>query len=89
MENLIGIGTLEEGISGEPTRYGYINVASAMTRGVEVATRIDLPRFLTMNLGYTLTDSLDRERERRLEGRSLHRVNMKLNISQLSWGLKA
>lgn len=52
--------------------YSYINVARAMTRGGEVGVRWapGRARFLA---SYALTDTLDRENDRPLPGRALHR----------------
>lgn len=52
--------------------YSYINIARAMTRGGEVGVRWapGRARFLA---GYALTDTLDRENDRPLPGRALHR----------------
>jgi outer membrane receptor for ferrienterochelin and colicins len=87
VDDLISIGTLAEAEAGEPTRYGYVNIASATTRGLEAATRVELAELAAVHLSYTLTDSIDQELDRPLEGRALHRATAKLTGGPTASGL--
>ena len=87
IDNLIGIGTLSEAASGEPARYGYINVSSATTRGVETAFEAETSDLLSFHAGYTFTDGRDNTLERALEGRAKHRGTMRLSAKHEGWGL--
>ena len=67
-----------------------MNVAAAFTRGAEVGLQVSLLRkSLTADLGYALTDSLDRERDRTLEGRALHRGTLSLRYRLRDLGMSA
>ena len=70
IEDLIGFTSLDQEAGG-PVRYGYANVESAMTGGVETALHVDQGAFST-ELGYTFTETRDNGLERRLEGRPVH-----------------
>ncbi len=87
VDDLISIGTLQEAAAGEPTRYGYVNVDSATSRGFETASQLNLSEAAVLQLGYTLTDTLDHERDRPLEGRALHRGTAKISAGHRPWGL--
>lgn len=81
VEDLIGFGTLEEGVDGSPTRFGYINVSEAITQGGEFNVETLLWKGFTLSAGYALDDTLDVENNRPLEGRSRHRVTTQLRQS--------
>ena len=87
IDNLISIGTLKEAAAGEPTRYGYVNVDSAVSRGLEATSAFSLAQMGALQLGYTLTDTLDVERDRPLEGRALHKGTAKVSGGYSPWGL--
>ena len=76
--DLIGFGTLAASEDGSPTRYGYINVAEAVTQGGEINVEARLWAGLDLAAGYALNDTLDVANDRPLEGRSLHRVTAQL-----------
>ena len=76
--DLIGFGTLAASEDGSPTRYGYINVAEAVTQGGEINVEARLWSGLDVAAGYALNDTLDVANDRPLEGRSLHRVTGQL-----------
>ena len=87
IENLIGIGTISEAVSGLPARYGYINVASATTRGFETAAELELGERVSAHASYTFTDGRDNTLDRALEGRSKHRGTGRLSLEHKAWGL--
>lgn len=74
---------------GEPTRFGYDNIEEARTGGVELMVKVRPADQVELSLGYTLTDTLDRVRERQLEGRARHRVQVGVVGRGLPLGLEA
>jgi outer membrane receptor for ferrienterochelin and colicins len=76
-------------VAGSPARYQYVNIASAYTQGVEASVRLGPVRDLFLDLGYTLTDSQDKEKHRRLEGRALHTGTFLIGFYRARWGLEA
>lgn len=52
--------------------FGYVNVASAFTRGVESQLRVEPLEGLSASLSYTLSDTRDRELDRPLPCRPRH-----------------
>ncbi len=79
VQNLIGFGTLEDGIANSPTRYGYVNIAEAITQGAEFGVEAAASHNTALLANYTLNDTLDVKNDRPLEGRSLHRASGQLN----------
>lgn len=86
VKDLIGFGTLEDGIAGSPTRYGYINIAEAITQGGELNLDTAPTENLSVVAGYALTDTLDVQHDRPLEGRSFHQVTGQLRQDIPQWG---
>jgi outer membrane receptor for ferrienterochelin and colicins len=76
--DLIDYGTLEEGQAGSLTRFGYINVAEAVTQGGELNLQADLWAGFTVVSGYAFTDTLNVQDNRPLEGRPVHQVTGEL-----------
>ncbi|RDV37226.1 TonB-dependent receptor [Bradymonadaceae bacterium TMQ3] len=89
LDNLIGTSTTESGGAGQALVFSYTNIASARTRGVESMLRVRPGKGVRLELGYTLTDTLDRELDRPLEGRAPHRLSLTLGADRLPLGLKA
>ena len=79
VKDLIGFGTLEDGVAGSPTRFGYINVSEALTQGGEINTEITTGFGFSIGGGYALTDTRDLTNDRPLEGRPKHRATGSLN----------
>lgn len=73
LTDLITITTLKAASAGEPAQYGYANVASAWTAGIELAARAAPTSWLDLKLSYTLTESRDETVNLPLEGRARHR----------------
>ncbi len=65
--------------------YQYVNIGAARTRGIEASLRWEPVAQVALSLGYDLTDTLDREEGRPLEGRALHRGNGSLCLSIPPW----
>ncbi|MBL9038294.1 MAG: TonB-dependent receptor [Archangium sp.] len=59
-----------------PTIFSYENVANAYTQGGELSARFKLSRGAVIDVGYMGLDARDVTRNRLLEGRSAHRVNV-------------
>jgi outer membrane receptor for ferrienterochelin and colicins len=81
IDDLIIIDLIEPPGNGQPARYQYANSASARTRGVELQARARLGRRLVATVGYTLTDTLDRDLDRELPDRARHRGSFELRAS--------
>ena len=88
IDDLILIGTLDNGGVPGPTRFGYINVAEALTRGVETGLRLDVADPVAIRLGYTYTDARDRETDLQLQGRATHRGNARVSMHHEPWNIR-
>ena len=75
VDDLIDYGTLDEGGAGSSIRYGYINVAEAVTQGGELNLIADAWTGFTASAGYSFSHTLNVEQDRPLEGRPVHRVS--------------
>jgi outer membrane receptor for ferrienterochelin and colicins len=82
IDNLIDIfdQTPDDGIAGPV--FGYDNVASAFTRGVESQLRVEPLDGLSADLSYTLTDTRDRELDRPLPCRPRHQSALALTYAR-------
>lgn len=87
LQNLIQANLAQAGSEAGPQRFSYGNIASAETRGVELSLRMRYVEKIALELGYTLTDSLDHETQQELAGRARHRGNATLTLRQPGWGL--
>ncbi|TXD36197.1 TonB-dependent receptor [Lujinxingia vulgaris] len=89
LDNLIGTTTTESAGAGQALVFSYKNIASARTRGLESMLRLRPGKGVRLELGYTLTDTLDRDQSRPLEGRAPHRLSFTFGADRLPLGLKA
>lgn len=87
IDNLIQSTLLRPGDGNSLTQYTYVNIASAMTRGVEGSIRITPFNALILEPGYTLNDTLDRTTQLKLEGRALHKFTLTARYTHEPWGL--
>ena len=78
VDDLIAIELAQPGMGDQAAVYTYVNIASARTRGAELQARWRLHRLLAATVGYTLTDTLDREADRPLPDRARHRGSFEL-----------
>ena len=91
LTDLITITTLKAASAGAPAQYGYANVASAWTAGVELAAQAEPTPWLHLQLSYTLTESRDETQNLPLEGRARHRGTAQLggNLDELGLSVMA
>ena len=89
IDNLIFTETIGEATPNVATRYTYVNIASAMTQGVELYLRARPVAGLRLEGSYALTDTEDRETGRPLEGRALHRGTFTVRYAHSDSGLQA
>ncbi len=87
VNNLIQTQLTRAGTAEAITQYSYINVSSAMTRGVEASIQFQPLEGLTLEPGYTLNDTLDRNSGLALEGRPLHKATLTARYQHDPWGL--
>jgi outer membrane receptor for ferrienterochelin and colicins len=87
LENMIAYGLVEDATSTSYARWSYVNVADALTQGVELAGSAKLCEGARLDLGYTFTHTWDGENERPLDGRAPHRGNAGLALTHAGWGL--
>jgi len=95
VDDLIAVDLVEPGMDGPPgcpepepgmepvealDCFQYVNIASARTRGIELQGRVQLSRTLVATIGYTLSDTLDREADRELPDRARHRGSFELRV---------
>lgn len=86
--NLINITASGIPNPDDPVTFGYENVANAYTQGVELSSRAKLSRGTYLELSYMGLDARDLTRNRPLEGRSAHRVNLQLSSKYRPFGLE-
>jgi outer membrane receptor protein involved in Fe transport len=87
LENLISTRTVQSGDAGTATIFGYVNISRARTQGFESLVAVRPIEGMTASAGYTLLDAVDLERNRRLDGRAVHRVNFSFAYTYAKWGL--
>lgn len=87
--NLIQTELARPSEAGSITQYQYVNVSSAMTRGLEASLRLQPFEGLIVEPGYTLNDTLDRSLNRPLEGRPLHKGTLTARYQHDAWGFGA
>ncbi|MNX79971.1 Colicin I receptor precursor [compost metagenome] len=87
VSNLIQTQLVRAGTAEAVTQYSYVNVASAMTRGIETSIKIQPLTGLILEPGYTLNDTLDRSSNLALEGRPLHKGTLTARYQHEAWGL--
>lgn len=73
--------------TSDATRYQYVNVADAMTQGVEASMRLNVLPGLVLEPGYTLNDTLNKQTNQPLPGRALHSGNLIARYQHEAWGL--
>jgi outer membrane receptor for ferrienterochelin and colicins len=88
IQDLISFRTVPSNEAGM-MRFEYVNVASARTMGVETLVRVRPIAGLTTELGYTFTDTLDREKDRPLSGRARNMVTARVHYRLSSLGTMA
>ncbi len=80
-----------QAVSGRTTsglqRYQTVNISKAYTRGGELFADFRISRALRFGVGYTFTQTWDREQKIPLEGRAEHRGTYRLQYEYLPWGL--
>ncbi|AKU90965.1 TonB-dependent receptor plug domain-containing protein [Vulgatibacter incomptus] len=89
IRQLITSGTIAEGAPGQPARFGYLNVASAITQGVEAGATVRPLRGVSVTAGYQLLDARDLSSDRLLEGRARHNVTLAASWIERQSGLSA
>lgn len=89
LTNLINVTASGAPNPDSPAQFTYENVANAYTQGVEVSGRIRLSRGAYIDVGYMGLDARDLTRNRPLEGRSAHRVNIQVSARYRPTGLEA
>ena len=67
--------------------YRNENVSSALTQGVELSVAARATGRLRLDAGYTFLNTLNRELDQPLEGRSLHRVTLSCEGKELLAGI--
>jgi outer membrane receptor for ferrienterochelin and colicins len=87
LEDMITYGLVADATSASYARWSYVNVAEALTQGVEVAAGLDLFEGCVLDLGYTFTHTWDGENDRPLDGRAPHRGTAALSAAREAWGL--
>jgi outer membrane receptor for ferrienterochelin and colicins len=87
--NLINVTAAGVPNPDDPVTFGYENVAAAYTQGVELSARLRLFRAAWLDVGYMGLDARDLTRNRPLEGRANHRLNVTLTGKHRPTGLDA
>ena len=87
LRNLIDTTLVRLGSSGSPTLYSYLNVANATTQGLESQIDFSIKSY-KITLGYTFTDTLDKNTNTPLSGRANHRGSVKFTYRNEKYGLE-
>ena len=87
IDNLIQLES--QGEIATITQFEYVNVAQAVTQGLESMLRVLPVEHLTFEFGYTFLDAKDLALSRTLEGRANHRLTYKLLFDHRGWGTQA
>ncbi len=87
--NLINITANGVPNPDNPVVFSYENVTNAYTQGVELSTRLKLSKGAYLDIGYMGTDARDVTRNRALEGRAAHRLNIQATAKYRPTGLEA
>lgn len=69
-------------------RFTYDNIARAIVQGAELGWKQRLPLGAALDVGYTLTRARDLEEDRPLEGQSVHRLTVRLDLRYRPWRLE-
>lgn len=89
LTNLINVTASGVPNPDDPVVFGYENVSNAYTQGLELNARLKLSKGAYVDLSYMGLDARDLTRNRPLEGRSNHRVNVQLSGKYRPTGLEA
>ena len=89
IDDLIATATVEDAALGNPTRFSYVNIDQAVTRGVESSLRARPWSGGSLEAAHTLLDARDLALDRQLEGRSRHRVSLQVAQRVHAIGLEA
>jgi outer membrane receptor for ferrienterochelin and colicins len=68
--------------------FGYVNIGSAYTRGLEASASGEFLRHFTLTGSYTLLDARDQLTGARLPGRSTHQGTLSFEFHQRRWGTR-
>lgn len=68
--------------------FGYVNVGSAVARGLEAKTSVEFLRHFTATGSYTWLDARDQITNAPLVGRSRHQAALALEFHQRRWGTR-
>lgn len=84
LDEMIATVTVEDP-TATGSLFSYANIQTAWTMGLESHARIKVDDILTVNAGYTLTETWDGESQRRLEGRARHRFTLSARVAYEPW----
>lgn len=68
--------------------FGYVNVGSAYTRGLEASASVEFLRHFALSGTYTLLDARDLLTDRLLPGRATHQGSVSFEFHQRRWGTR-
>lgn len=88
LRDLITTDLVSEADTDGLQTFGYVNVGSAYTRGVEASAAVEFARHFALTGSYTLLDARDLLTGRRLPGRSTHQGALSLEFHQRRWGTR-
>ncbi len=87
LRNLITIDT-SGGAVGQ-SLFSYVNIGAARTRGLEAVFGLRVLKHFAVDTSYTLSDTLDRERQRPLPGKPRHHGSLRLQFHHRGSGTQA
>jgi outer membrane receptor for ferrienterochelin and colicins len=77
---------------GQPQRFTYTNIATALTTGVESMIQLHPSRYFTLHLGYTYTHTADKATGLEIPNRAAHQASAQLIASdpwiKLRWTIR-
>ena len=88
LRDLITTDLVTTGGVGQLDVFGYVNVGSAYTRGLEANAGVEFLRHFTLTGSYTLLDARDQQTGLRLPGRAIHQGAASFEVFQRRWGTR-
>jgi outer membrane receptor for ferrienterochelin and colicins len=87
LRNLITTDTTSSAVG--QSLFSYVNIGAARTRGLEAVFGLRVLRHFALDVSYTLSDTLDRARQRPLPGKPLHHGSLRLQFHHRRAGTMA
>ncbi len=88
LRDLITTDLVSDGSVGDLDVFGYVNVGSGHTRGLELSADVEFLKHFSVAGGYTLLDARNALTGQRLPGRATHQGTLSVEFHQRRWGTR-